>query len=190
MLAEKSSTKSKLWAPLYSINMNIHNDSDNDSELKLIDDALTDKLQWLCVIVAVLHDKNLKVPGWWRYHASCKRKPIDPPSINTISPLLRDKVHTLNMQAQCMLLNLTSVKFLNEGQTTVDTYNQPLFALSMKAKYRNLVLFNDYVVLFAALHIEQCFLGIHTDLNIASGLLKIMNHLKFTTIGLSGLKVL
>ena len=31
--------------------------------------------------------------------------------------LLRDKVHTLNMQAHCMLLNINSVKLLNEGQT-------------------------------------------------------------------------
>ena len=75
------------------------------------------------------------IPGWSRYHASCKRKSIDPPCINKISPLLRDKFHTLNMQAQCMLLNVNSVKVLNEAKTPVDTCDQSLFALSMEAKY-------------------------------------------------------
>ena len=115
--------------------MNIDNVSDNDSELKLIDDTLNDELQWLCVVVAALDDKKLIVPWWSRYHASCKRKPIDPPGINTILPLLRDKILTLNMQAHCMLLNISSVKVLNEDQTPVDTGDQPLFALSMEAKY-------------------------------------------------------
>ena len=96
-----------------SINVSI----DNDSELRLIDDALTDELQWLCVVVAASDDKNLIIPGWSRCHASFKRKPIDLSGINTIFALLIDKVHTLNMQAHCMLLNINSVKVLNEGQT-------------------------------------------------------------------------
>ena len=79
--------------------MSIDNDSDNDSGLKLIIDALNHELQWLCIEVEAVDDKNLIVTGWSKYHASCKRKPIDPPNINTISPLFRDKVHTLNMQA-------------------------------------------------------------------------------------------
>ena len=135
--ADKSSTKSELWAPLRSINVSIDNDSDTDSELKLIDDALNDELQWLCIVVAALDNESLIVPGWSRYHASCKRKSIDPPGISTILPLLRDKIHTLNMQADCMLLNINSVKVLNEGQTPVDIYDQALFALSMEAKHRN-----------------------------------------------------
>ena len=110
------------YGHLCSINVSI----DNDSELKLINDALTDELQWLCLVVAALDDKNLTVPGWSTYHASFKWKPIDPPGINTILPLLKDKVHTLIMQVHCMLLNINSVKVLNEGQTLVDTYDQPL----------------------------------------------------------------
>ena len=97
-----------------SINVSIG----NDSELRLIDDALTNELQWLCVVVAALDDKKLIIPGWSRCHASFKRKPIDPSGMNTIFPLLLiDKVHSLNMQAHCMLLNINSVKVLNEGQT-------------------------------------------------------------------------
>ena len=57
--AEKSSTRSELWAPLCSINVSIDNDSDYDSELKLIDGALNDELHWLCIVVAALDDKNL-----------------------------------------------------------------------------------------------------------------------------------
>ena len=56
--------KSELWAPLYSININIDNDSDNDSYLKLLDNELNDGLQWVCVnIVVVMDDKNLKFLG-------------------------------------------------------------------------------------------------------------------------------
>ena len=44
LFAEKSSTKSELLAPLCSINVSMGNDSDNDSELKLTDDAYNDEL--------------------------------------------------------------------------------------------------------------------------------------------------
>ena len=81
-----------------------------------------------------MDNKNRIIPGWSKY-ASCKSKRIDPPGINTILPLLRDKVHTLNMQAYRILLNINSVRVLSEGQTPVDTLDQPLFALSMEAKY-------------------------------------------------------
>ena len=116
-------------------------------------------------------------------------KKVNLPGINTISPLLRDKVHTLNMQAHCMLLNINSVNILNEGQTPVDTCDEPLFALSKEAQYRNPKLFENYVVLFGALHIEHSFLGMHGDLINGSGLLEILNRLNFTTIGVSGLSV-
>ena len=65
----------------------------DDIELNLTGDALTDELQWLCVVVEALNDKNLIAPGWSRYYANCKRKPIDPPDINTILPLLRESLH-------------------------------------------------------------------------------------------------
>ena len=52
--AEKGITKSELWVPLCSINVSIDNNSDTDSELKLIDGALNDELQWLCIVVAAL----------------------------------------------------------------------------------------------------------------------------------------
>ena len=61
-----------------------------------------------------------------------------------------------------MLPNINSVKFLNEGQTIIGACDQPLFTLSMEAKY--CLMFNDYVVLFATLHIEESFYGIHADL--------------------------
>ena len=66
---------------------------DHDSKLNLTGDALTDELQWLCFVVEALNDKNLIAPGWSRYYANCKRKPIDPPGINTILTLLRESSH-------------------------------------------------------------------------------------------------
>ena len=67
------------------------------------------------------------------------------------------------MQLHCIILNINSVKILNEGQTPVDICDQPLFALLMEAKHRNPLLLNDCVVLFGALHIEQSILGIHAS---------------------------
>ena len=67
------------------------------------------------------------------------------------------------MLAHCMILNINSVKILNESQTPVDICDQPLFALLMEAKHRNPLLLNDCVVLFGALHIEQSILGIHAS---------------------------
>ena len=78
------------------------------------------------------------------------------------------------MQAQCMLLNINSVKLWNEVQTPPDACNELLFAILMEAKYQNPVLLNDYVVLFRTLHIEQSFLGIHADLINGSGLLEMI----------------
>ena len=74
------------WAPLCSITVSIDNDSDNDSELKLIDNALNDEIHWLCIVLAAMDDKNVIAQGWSRYHACSKRKPIDPPGINRILP--------------------------------------------------------------------------------------------------------
>ena len=185
LFAEKSNTSSELCAPLCCVNVSY------DIEFNLIDDAVNDETEWLD-LVAALEDQDNEtpiVPGWARHHASCKRKKVDLPGINTISPLLRDKVHTLNMQAHCMLLNINSVNILNEGQTPVDTCDEPLFALSKEAQYRNPKLFENYVVLFGALHMEQSFLGMHGDLINGSGLLEVLNRLNFTTIGVSGLSV-
>ena len=78
------------------------------------------------------------------------------------------------MQAQCMLLNINSVKLWNEVQTPPDACNELLFAILMEAKYQNPVLVNDYVVLFRTLHIEQSFLGIYADLINGSGLLEMI----------------
>ena len=88
-----------------------------------------------------------------------------------------------------MLLNISSTKILNEDQTPVDTCDEPLFALSKEAQYRYPKLFSNYVVLFGALHIEQSLLGIHGQLIDGSGLLLILNQLKFTTVGLPGLSI-
>ena len=158
-----------------------------------MENAVSEEARWLDLVARGLrepsNENETSLPGWARYHASFKRREIDPPGINTISPLLCDKVHTLNMQAYCMLLNINSTKILNEDQTPVDTRDEPLFALSKEAQYRYPKLFSNYVVLFGALHIEQSLLGIHGQLIDGSGLLLILNQLKFTTVGLPGLSI-
>ena len=64
-------------------------------------------------------DTETTAPGWAEYHASMGRGVIHPSGINTISPLIRDKVATLNTQGHCMLENMKSTEIINPGQTPV-----------------------------------------------------------------------
>ena len=187
LFSEEKTRVNELWAPLCSVNISA------ESAFVVMENAVSEEARWLDLVARGLrepsNENETSLPGWARYHASFKRREVDPPGINTISPLLRDKVHTLNMQAHCMLLNISSTKILNEDQTPVDTCDEPLFALSKEAQYRYPKLFSNYVVLFGALHIEQSLLGIHGQLIDGSGLLLILNQLKFTTVGLPGLSI-
>ena len=187
LFSEEKTRVNELWAPLCSVNRSA------ESAFVVMEDAVSEEARWLDLVARGLrqpsNENETSLPGWARYHASFKRSEVDPPGINTISPLLRDKVHTLNMQAHCMLLNISSTKILNEDQTPVDTCDEPLFALSKEAQYRYPKLFSNYVVLFGALHIEQSLLGIHGQLIDGSGLLLVLNQLKFTTVGLPGLSI-
>ena len=90
-----------LWAPMCTINV------ENNGELKIFKSAVL-------------------ITGWSRFHAEFQQQMLDPPGVNTISPLLRDlKVNTLHMQSHCMLLNMQSTKVLNENQIPVDVSDQP-----------------------------------------------------------------
>ena len=66
------------------------------------------------------YDNDVTCEGWAAHHASMGRGNEHPPGINTISPLIRDKVATLNTQGHCMLENIKSTNILNPGQTPVD----------------------------------------------------------------------
>ena len=175
--------KEKLWAPMCNVNFC---DITDFHELDL---AISDEITWLTTVYDSLcsdgseNDKTCN--GWAAHHASMKRGHHYPPGINTISPLIRDKVATLNTQGHCMLENIKSTAVINPGQTPVDVSDQPVFALTKELQYRFPWLFKDYFPLFGGLHIEQSLLVVHGQLIDGSGLLEILNLQKLSTIGLS-----
>ena len=173
----------RLWAPLCTVHF--------QDITEFIDStvAMFDEIAWLELVVKVVGNSNSNAsdlaPGWAQHHASQKRSVVQPPGVNTISPLLRDKVSTLKMQTHCMLLNINSTKVLNPNQTPVDVSDQPVYALTKEAQYRFPTVFSEYVPLLGGLHIEQSLLSLHSELIIGSGLLEILNQLNFSTIGVS-----
>ena len=129
-------------------------------------------------------DSESLPPAWVTYHASQKRGVQHPPGINTILPMLRDKVHTLNTQAHIMKLNIKWTENLNPGQTPVDVSDQPVYALTKTLQYRCPDEFSNYFPLFGQLHIEQALLVVHGLLIKGSGLFEILTQNKFSTIGM------
>ena len=101
--------------------------------------------------------------GWAAHHASMKREHSYPPGINTISPVIRNKVAKLNTQGHCMLENIRSTNVINPIQTPVDVSDQPVYALTKERQYRFPDLFEKYFPLFGGLHIEQSLLVLHSQ---------------------------
>ena len=62
------------------------------------------------------------------------------PGINTILPLLRDKVSTFNMQAHLIQLNVKWTAVF--GQIPVDVSNQPVYALTKELQFRHPEMFS------------------------------------------------
>ena len=173
--------KNELWAPASPGYV-------SPTEFSLYDTAVTEEFQWLIIYAENLSseffNQNVYPPGWAAHHASQKRGIQTPPGINTILPLLRDKVSTFNMQAHLMQLNMKWTAILNPGQTPVDVRDQPVYALTKELQFRHPGIFSQYFPIFG-LHIEQCLLVIHGQLIEGSGLVQILTENKFSMIGLS-----
>ena len=159
-----------LWAPLCSINFS---DIDCYADLEV---AFQEELDWLKIVTTCFLStgNNNLFSGWAQHHVSYNRGLVHLPGINTILPLLGNKVNTLQMQSHCMMLNVNSIQVLNPDQTPVDVSDQSVYALSKELQFRYPDIFGDYVPSMGALHIEQSLLVI-----------EILNQHKFTSIGLS-----
>ena len=107
------------------------------------------------------------------------------PGYNAIMPLLRDPVHTLQMQVHCMKLNQRTVEILNPGQTPVDVCDLPVYALTKEALLRFPQLFPKYFPMMGALHIEQVFLLCHGQMISGSGLPEILKAANLSLLGTS-----
>ena len=102
-----------------------------------------------------------------------------------MSPIIRDKIATLNTQGHCMLEHIKQTKFINPGQTPVDCSDQPVFTLTKELQFRFTKMFQNYFPLFGELYIKQSLLVLHVQLIKGSGLMEILNHQNLSTIGLS-----
>ena len=162
------------YAPLCSYN---YEDLSNFSDY---DRAKLEEYKWLNQYA--LYDPTSK--PWAQYHIEVKQ--IEPPlseDINSLLPLLRDKVNTLDMQVHTMRLNKKTVKVLNPNQTPVDVSDCPVYALTKEAQYRFASEFSNYFPMFGGLHIEQCLLVTHGQLITGSGLKEVLESCSLATIG-------
>ena len=73
---------------------------------------------------------------WSKYHASHHRKQLDLPGINTILPLLRAPVYTIDTQYHCMNTIKSTIEKLNPSQTPVDTWDQSVYTLTKELRWR------------------------------------------------------
>ena len=175
-LYDTKTKSSKIWAPKTP-------DFKDLDDFSLFDLAVGEELYWLIKFNSLV-DTDALPPAWASFHAAEKRSKLYPPGINTILPMLRDKVHTLNTQAHIMKENIKWTEILNPGQTPVDVSDQPVYALTKTLQFMYPDEFSNYFALFGQLHIEQALLVIHGILIKGSGLLEILTQNKFSTIGL------
>ena len=176
-------TDQKLWAPLPSCNFN------DFTEFIEVSTAFVEEVRWLKEVNNISRTRSSEtstlISGRAQHHATFKRGPDYPPGINTILPLLRDKVNTLKMQSHIMILNINSTKVLNPSQTPVDVSDCPVYALTKELQWRYPNKFGNYFSLMGSLHIEQSLLITHGQLIEGTGLPEILEQHKFSTIGLS-----
>ena len=124
--------------------------------------------------------------SWSSYHAANQQAPIPPPCNKSILPLLKDVVHTLDMQHHLISIFIDYTKTLNPKQiTAVDCSDQPIYALSKINHW----LFPNFAIpryfpLFGGLHIEKALLIAHGNLIGGSGLEDVLGDMRIETIGL------
>ena len=92
----------------------------------------------------------------------------------TILPLIREKVNSLNCQYHCMNIIMDTIGEINPSQTSVDVCDQPIYALTKQLQWRFPRNFRKYFCLFGGLHVEKCLLVLHSDFIKGSGLPEVL----------------
>ena len=98
--------------------------------------AINDERLWLQNFESQNH-------AWSSYHASQKRGSINICGVDTILPLIREKVHTLATQYHCMNIISKTISVINPNQTPVDTCDQPVYTLTKQIQWRYPELFGN-----------------------------------------------
>ena len=107
------------------------------------------------------------------------------PELKAILPIIPKKVHTLATQYHCMKIIKRTVSFLNPGQTSIDTCDQPVYALTKEIQWRFPEEFgtDSYLTAFGGLHFEQRMLVVHRELIKESALYEILKSNGLSIIG-------
>ena len=112
--------------------------------------------------------------SWSSYHASNQRSDSVYPLCNkVIFPLLKDVLHTVNMQHHLISCFIDFNRTLNTDQVTaVDCSDQPVYALSKIRQwfYPSKFGFPMYFPMLGALHIEKSLLIVHSKLIDGTGI--------------------
>ena len=105
--------------------VNIPDDIKNNEILKA---NQMEEIKWMeSILTSDTNDRKC----WSGYHSGQKRTPTPPSCNSCIFPLLKDVVHTINMQHHLISLFIEYTHYLNPQQVTaVDCSDQPIFALS------------------------------------------------------------
>ena len=123
------------------------------------------------------------------YHSRKDRvsiKSIPTPSNSSILPLLKDVMHTPEMQCHLIKLCIDYTRTLNAQQVTaVDCSDQPIYAVSKIIQWQYPEFwFPFYFALLGALHIEKDLLIANGNLLGGTGLDEILGDASIKTIGL------
>ena len=126
--------------------------------------------------------------SWSSYHASNQHTDsVYPPRNKAIFPLLKDVVHTVNMQHHLISCFIDYNRTLNTDQVTaVDCSDQPVYALSKICQwfYPSKFGFPMYFPMLGALHIEKALLIVHSKLIGGTGVAAIIGDNRIHIIGL------
>ena len=164
----------ELFAPLCRFN---YEDLFEYPELNL---AKTEEQQWLQKFASCVD--SAKSRAQYHMHEKCIQ-PRNVKDTNSLLPLLRDRVNTLDMQVHTMNLNIKAISALNPGQTPVDVSDCPVYALTKETQFRFPEHFSNYFAMFRGLHIEQCLLVTHGQFIEGSGLREILEVCSLASIG-------
>ena len=161
--------------PVPSVNV-----PDNICNESLLQNSRTEEIDWL---EFVLSTKSADKKSWSSYHVT---KQVDTIPTPCNKPLLKDVVHTFDMQHHLISLFIEYTAVINPNQVaSVDCSDQPIYALSKINQW----LFPKfappkYFPIFGGLHIEKALLTSHGLLIGGSGLEDILGDKQIETIGL------
>ena len=115
-------------------------------------DQQNEEIVWMKIFLSA---ETTAKHAWCSYHAGKKRVPTPTPLNSSIFPLLKDVVHTPDMQHHLTKLCIEYTNTLNPQLLTgLDCSDQPIYALSkiIQWKYPKFA-FPKYFALFGVLHI-------------------------------------